>query len=435
MSAKLFSPRRIAIYDANGFYAQDETIHRPEVARFPIAILGNTGGIVIAANAAAKALGVDIGVTAWDIKKVAKGNHVYVFSANFENYAYFSRLLFTELRKHTPFIKIYSIDEGLLDINHIGTDPMDKLNYGFNLVAQVDLHTRIKGCVGIAPNISLVKIAVKLAKKHPMYKGVFEINEINLDWALEQTPIEKLWGIGSQSAPKLRRLGIKNAKQFRDFPHPDKIQDLLTINGRKIQLELHGVQCFRIEEPIEKKREISHMRTLGKRSGNIEELKEILATYATLAAEDMRKDGSISNEVRLFLMGDPHHEAEPFKEKLKFTFPTHTMDTVKIIRAVWEMFESVYAPEKEYKKVGITLSNLKDYESLQYTLFNENDSFEKVSLVKAEDAINSTWKEGTIRSGACGIDNGNFEAERPMMTPSYCTKWKDILVIDSVIGY
>ena len=189
-SSSLFSKNRIAIFDANGFYAQVETIHRPELRDEPIAILGNTGGIVIAASKEAKELGIDIGVTAWEIKTVAKGNHVYTYSANFETYAYFSRLLFSELRKHTSFLKIYSIDEGFMDINHV--PPEETLKYGLSVVTALERHTRIKGCVGIAPNITLMKIAVKIAKKNPIYRGVFEINEINLDWALEKTPIEKL---------------------------------------------------------------------------------------------------------------------------------------------------------------------------------------------------------------------------------------------------
>ena len=161
---KLFSKNRLAIFDANGFYAQVETIHRPELRVEPIAILGNTGGIVIAASKEAKDLDVDIGVTAWEIKIVSNGSHIYVYSANFETYAYYSRLLFAELRNHTPFLKIYSIDEGFMDINHIQLE--DRLKFGINLVSEVERCTRIRGCVGIAPNITLMKIAVKIAKKN-----------------------------------------------------------------------------------------------------------------------------------------------------------------------------------------------------------------------------------------------------------------------------
>jgi DNA polymerase V len=430
----LFSKNRIAIYDANGFYAQVETIHRPELRGEPIAILGNTGGIVIAASREAKDLDIDIGVTAWEIKTVAKGNHVYVFSANFETYAYFSRLLFSELRKHTSFLKIYSIDEGFMDINHIPSE--DRLSFGINLVSEVERHTRVRGCVGIAPNITLMKIAVKIAKKNNVYKGVFEINEHNLDWALEKTPIEKLWGIGKARAEDLRRLGIKNAKQFRDYPYPERIQKLLTINGRKIQLELQGVQCFKIDEPVPKKSEISHMRTLKNRTSDLEYLKQCLATYATLASEDMRKEGSVCREIRLYLITDSHRSELPqFSGGVKTILPAHTMDTVKIIRTVLALFESAYDSLYEYKKVGVTLSKLQDFESHQFTLFDDNDDPKRISLMKTSDEINKIMGSGTIRSGACGIGNGDFEAERPMMTPSYCTNWREILVIDKVIGY
>ncbi|MBY0413295.1 MAG: hypothetical protein K2Q18_03985, partial [Bdellovibrionales bacterium] len=80
LEKSLFSEKRIAIFDVNGCYAMIEGIFRPEIRGDPIAILGNTGGIVIAASKEAKDLGIDIGVTAWEIKKVAKGNHVHVFS-------------------------------------------------------------------------------------------------------------------------------------------------------------------------------------------------------------------------------------------------------------------------------------------------------------------------------------------------------------------
>jgi DNA polymerase V len=432
LTTSLFSKNRIAIFDVNGCYAMVEGVFRPEIRGEPIAILGNTGGIVIAASKEAKDLGIDVGTTAWEIKKVAKGNHVYVFSANFETYAYFSRLLFTELRKFTPHLFVYSIDEGLFEINHIPTENL--LSFGFEVIKAVYQHTRLEGCIGFAPNITLVKIAVKIAKKNSVYKGVFEINETNLDWALERTPVEKLWGIGKSRGIQLRKLGINNAKQFRDYPSPEKIQKLLTVNGRKIQLELQGVQCFRIDEPIDKKQEISHSRTLGSKTNDLAYLKQSLATYATLASEDMRREGSVCKEISLFLCTDFHSPDLPqFSESIKMTLPTYTMDTTKIIEAVWSLLESIHDPQFEYKKIGISLKKLLDFESHQFSLFNEDDDPKRINLMKTIDQINEKYKPDTIRSAACGLGNGNFEAERPMMTPSYCTSWAEVPTIDEAI--
>ncbi|MBC7539430.1 MAG: Y-family DNA polymerase [Bacteriovorax sp.] len=432
LTKSLFSKNRIAIYDVNGCYAMVEGVFRPEIRGEPIAILGNTGGIVIAASREAKDLGIDIGTTAWEIKKVAKGNHVYVFSANFETYAYFSRLLFTELRKFTPHLFVYSIDEGLFEVDHIPIENL--LKFGMEVNRAVYLNTRLEGCIGFAPNITLVKIAVKIAKKNPIYKGVFEINELNLDWALEKTPVEKLWGIGKSRGKQLRALGINNAKQFRDYSSPEKIQNLLTINGRKIQLELQGVQCFRIDEPIEKKQEISHSRTLGSKTNDLDYLKQSLATYATLASEDMRRQGSLCKEVGLFLCTDFHSPDLPqFGDSIKMSLPTYTMDTVKIIETIWSLLESIYDPQFEYKKIGISLKKLQDFESHQFSLFNEDDDPKRIGLMRTIDEINAKYKPDTIRSAACGLGNGNFEAKRPMMTPSYCTNWGEVPIIDTVI--
>ena len=429
----LFSEKSIAIFDANGFYANVEGIFRPEIRGDPIAILGNTGGIVIAASKEAKDLGVDIGVTAWEIQKTAKGNHVHVFSANFETYGYISRLLFTTLRRFTSFLKIYSIDEGLFDINHIKQE--DRTHFGLKIIDSVYQETRLQGCVGIGPNITLVKIAVKFPKKNSMYKGVYEVTEHNLDWTLENTPIEKLWGIGRARGKQLRKLGIHNAKQFRDYPYIEKIQKLLTINGRKIQLELQGIQCFRIDEPVDKKEEISHARTLGNKTNDINYLRESLATYTTLASEEMRREGSVCKQVSLFLITDIHHPELPQTGVSdRMTLPSYTMDTVKLIKAVWMLLDRLYDSKYEYKKIGITLSKIQDFESHQCSLFEEDDEPERISLMETIDKINSKFRSDSIRSAACGIGNGNFEAARPMMTPSYCTKWTEVPKIDQVIS-
>lgn len=432
LTNNLFSKNSLAIFDANGFYANVECVFRPEMRGEPIAILGNTGGIVIAASKEAKELDIDIGVTAWDIKKVAKGNHVYVFSSNFDTYAYFSLKLHSRLRGFTPFIFAYSIDEGILDISHVPVE--NRMRYGLDIIEDVYQHTRLQGCIGIAPNMTLIKIAVKIAKKNPVYKGVFEINEFNLDWALEKTPVEKLWNIGAARGRQLRKLGINNAKQFRDYPYIEKIQKLLTINGRKIQLELQGVQCFKIDEPVEKKKEISHARTLTKKTNDIVILRESLATYATLASEDLRREGSVCKEIGIFLITDSHSPDSPqFGGSQKLSLSSYTMDTTKIIEVVWSLLDSLHQPVFEYKKIGVHLSKIQDFASFQFSLFNEDDDPRRVSLMRTIDSINKRYRADTIRSAACGIGNGNYEAERPMMTPSYCTKWDEVPVIGGVV--
>lgn len=283
--------------------------------------------------------------------------------------------------------------------------------------------------------MTLIKIAVKLAKKNPHFKGVFEINEYNLDWALEKTSIEKLWGIGHSRGKHLRKLGINNAKQFRDYPYIGKIQELLTINGRKIQLELHGVQCFKIDEPIVRKKEISHARTLENKTNDLVFLREALATYVTLAAEDMRSERSLCKQVTVWLRSDPHSLEDPiYNDSKKIDLPGYTLDTTKLIRTVWHILDQMHDQRFEYKKIGISLKNLQDLECYQPSLLDDNDSPERISLMNTTDNINKI-RPSLIRFAACGLGKGNFEAWRPMMTPSHCTNWKEIPVIEKVIGY
>lgn len=397
ISGSLFSQNRLALIDGNSFYASCEMVTRPELRGCPVGVLSNNDGCFVSASKELKKLGIKTGTPYFEVKKLCKEHRAHVFSANFNNYTYLSKLMFKAMWLHAPDVEVYSIDEGFVDISII--PKKDLLAFGMKVKNEIFKHSRIPVGIGIAPTKGLAKIANKWAKSNPMYNHIYEINEINLDWTLENTPVENLWGIGRASGAKLRKLGIFNAKQFKDYPYIGKIQELLTINGRKPQLELQGIQCYRLHEQREKKKEISHSRTYGARTNDIKILKESLATYATLAAEELRKEGSVCKEVRLYVRTDTFKEDLPqYVNSSKLTLPAYTLDTMKIIEAVWELLQKAYHPYFEYRKVGVTLSSFQDFEAHQISLFGNDDTPERIELMKRIDLINGRYGDDAIRS-------------------------------------
>ena len=85
-------------------------------------------------------------------------------------------------------------------------------NYAKKIKETVYKNIGIPVCVGIAQTKTLAKVANKIAKKQ---NGVFTIDSERVrDWALRNTSIDDVWGIGRQFTKKLLKMGINTAYDF-----------------------------------------------------------------------------------------------------------------------------------------------------------------------------------------------------------------------------
>ena len=93
-----------ALVDCNNFYASCERVFQPKFNGKPVAILSNNDGCVIARSNEAKAVGVAMGVPAFQIKELVKKNNVKLFLMyNFNNYS-FSSILDSKKTRSTYII-------------------------------------------------------------------------------------------------------------------------------------------------------------------------------------------------------------------------------------------------------------------------------------------------------------------------------------------
>lgn len=175
------------LVDCNNFYASCERVFNPSLNGKPIVVLSNNDGCVIARSNEAKALGIKMGVPAYQIKDLVKKHDIAVFSSNYVLYGDMSGRVMSMLADIAPKIEIYSIDEAFINIDGI----QDLQSLGLKIVNQVTRGTGIPVSVGIAPTKTLAKLANKFAKKHPAYNRLCIINtEEKRIKALQLTDIE-----------------------------------------------------------------------------------------------------------------------------------------------------------------------------------------------------------------------------------------------------
>lgn len=105
-----------ALADVNSFYASCEKVFRPDLRNWPVVVLSNNDGCVIARSAEAKRLGIKMGVPRLQLKTAQFPEPVNTFSSNYELYASMSNRVMSHLEELEPRVEQYSIDEMFLDV-------------------------------------------------------------------------------------------------------------------------------------------------------------------------------------------------------------------------------------------------------------------------------------------------------------------------------
>src|SRR5690554_2702428 len=231
-----------ALVDCNNFYASCERVFKPQLRHVPIVVLSNNDGCVIARSNEAKALGIPMGAPAFEYRKIFKEHNIQVFSSNYALYGDMSNRVTTILKKYTPDIEVYSIDESFLKFK--GFEKYNLTEYCADIRADVLQNTLIPTCIGIAPTKALAKVANRIAKKYPELNGVYCIdNEEKRIKALKWLEIDDVWGIGRQLSKKLKAIGVNKAYQFTELPN-EFVRKEFTVVGLRLKTELEGISVL-----------------------------------------------------------------------------------------------------------------------------------------------------------------------------------------------
>ena len=105
-----------ALVDCNNFYVSCERVFNPKLVHRPVVVLSNNDGCIVARSNEAKALGIGMGVAAFEMADLIKKHNVEAFSSNYTLYADMSSRVMETLSTFTPDIEVYSIDEAFLNL-------------------------------------------------------------------------------------------------------------------------------------------------------------------------------------------------------------------------------------------------------------------------------------------------------------------------------
>ncbi|MBN1807138.1 MAG: Y-family DNA polymerase [Sedimentisphaerales bacterium] len=409
-----------ALVDCNNFYVSCERAFAPRLEGKPVVVLSNNDGCVVARSNEAKALGIGMGVPAFEVEDVIIKNGVETFSSNYTLYADMSSRVMETLSFLAPDIEIYSIDEAFLRLDKLECSLTD---YGRNIQRTVKQWTGLPVTVGIGSTKTLAKIANSIAKKSGDADGVLDLTAFDcLDDILAETPIEKIWTIGIRTTIRLKRAGIKTALALRDADI-NRIRQKFGVVGVRTVYELKGMCCYPLEHNPPVRKSITVSRMFGKPVVSVEDLKEAIASYASRAGEKLRQHHLAANIMTVFVTTSRFTMRRYFNSHT-LVFAVATSDTVEIIRAALFCIDSLYRRGFSYKKAGIIFNALVDENRVQRSLFDDIDRERSRRLMKAIDTVNAR-SNCAVRWAAEGLGQ-SWKVEFKRRSNRYTSRWDEI---------
>ena len=412
----------IGLVDCNNFYASCERVFNPHLNKKPVIVLSNNDGCVIARSNESKDLGIKMGEPVFKIKEIIKNNNIHVFSSNFSLYGDLSNRVMNTLKSETKAIEIYSIDEAFLDFK----DFID-LDRAIKIKSKVQKWTGIPVSIGISFTKTLSKVANQIAKTKREGVCILD-NDTVITRLLSNFPIEKLWGIGKNYTRRLKELNILTALDLREAP-TSLLRKNFPVSIIRMQKELKGNMVYDLEILKNRKKSICTSRSFGKEINDFNNLKEAVCNFANNCARKLRQENSVCSKVSIFLMTNRFNlTVAQHNPTITMHFDTPTSDSMEIISATSKALRLIYASGFSYKKSGVVLHEIKSNKQIQMSCFDIPKRKKRNKLMKSIDELNSIMGNNKIRFASQGF-NEYWQAKRKKLSPSYTTKYEDILKI------
>lgn len=416
------------LIDCNNFFVSCERVFNPALRNRPVAVLSNNDGCIVALSNEAKALGLKRGNPYFQVKDICDRNNVAILSGNHRLYGDMSSRVMAVVSSIIPDIEVYSIDEAFM---HIHGWPDDQLQaVGRDIVHKVRRCTGIPTSVGIAPTMTLAKIASKFAKKYPGYHGACVINSDEARRkALELTEVADVWGVGRRLYPKFYNIGVDTALQFAELSR-DTVERMLNVCGQRTWRELNGQACIALEQSEPAKKQLCCSRSFGTMLTTFDELRQAIALFASILSRKLREQQSAAVSLSVFIHTNAFRkDMEQYFNSAHRQLPEATSDTLALTTIATEALRAVYRKGYSYKKAGILVHEVVHQSAVQPSLFADPaDRARRSRLMDVLDNINSS---------SIGHDRVHLAAYLPVdslvkserRSPMYTTRFQDIITV------
>ena len=385
-------PNAIAHVDADCFYASCEQLRRPDLKGQPICVLSSQDACVVAKTYDAKAAGITTRMPVWEARKLLpQANYL---SADFRYYGQISDKLFAIIKRYSPAVEEYSIDEGFMDMN--GLRSLYRKPY--QAIAD-EIRTTIRHEVGITASvgISVTRTLAKMASEYNKPDGTTIVAGRRIHDFLAQVSVRDIPGIGGNRQALLNKFDIRTAADFVDVPERE-IRRLLGKAGTDLWHELNGTPIYKVETEAKLPKSVARTASMGGATQGKQTIRAHLLNHAMRLSKELIAKRLTARQLTVFLTLKSFD-----KQTSTSNLPYPSADYFLLADEAGRALDDLYDPDSHYRACGLIANDIAIRQPGCFDLFQmaEQQREEKhLKLLEALHAINR--KHGDNVLSICG---------------------------------
>lgn len=424
--------RTFVLADADSFYASCERVFHPALAHRPLVVLSNNDGCVVSRSREAKLLGIANGMPWFKIRGQAEHDGVIARSSNYELYASLSARMMRLMASIMPGQEIYSIDECFLR----GFQDPERTEAACRRMRDTVLQDiGIPLTVATAPTRTLAKIVSHYTKHQGGGIGDWNALVATTPDVLDRIEVSEVWGVGRRLTRRLQGMNITTAGDLARAD-PARIRHHFSVLLQRTVLELRGIPAIELDDfdaiSGSRKQQIMCSRMFGQPITGLPDLSAAVGTYAQQAAIRLRRQGSLTGMLTVFIATSPYSQGYQARTGTVI-LPDPADDPLTIARAAVSTLPRMIDPHARYVRAGIMLANLTAAAS--YTTFDGMDAKRDNGLGDILDQANRKFGTQSVGIGFAGIKGkgrarqetgGAWNMKRQQLSNRGTTRWDEL---------
>ncbi|MCB2198131.1 DNA polymerase IV [bacterium] len=390
------NPALVLHVDMDAFFAAIEERDNPSLKGKPVVVGGPKGsrGVVTTANYVAREYGVHAGMSIAEVeRRCPDAIHV---STKGGKYSWVSVQLMAILRRYSPVVEPYSIDEAFLDAtgcSHLFGGPEA---YANQIKQAIHSELNLTASVGIGPSRIVAKMASGLEKPD----GLTYVKPEDVGRIFGPMTVRTIPGVGPSTEISLNKLNIYTIDDLAQAPM-SMLQKFMGKHGRDLAETIKGksgAEIIAMEERAEDK-SMGHEHTFHVDVTDLDMLLSRLLYLSEKATRRMRKAGYVGRVVTLKLRT---HDFRTYDHQRKLD--EWTDDPLKVYELAHELLNDLWRPgDKPIRLIGVSVSGLvrpDEHHGVQHNLFTAATHERRTRLLHAVDQMKDQYGEKVLGMAA-----------------------------------
>lgn len=375
--------RHIAHFDLDAFFVSVECLKNTRLKGKPL-LVGGSGdrGVVAACSYEARKFGIHSAMPMALARRLCP--EAIIIRGDMESYSKYSRLVTEIMQETVPLFEKASIDEFYIDLSG-----MDKF-FGCSLFAR-ELKTKVLKESGLVVSYGLAsnKLISKVATGEIKPNGQLEIAFGKEKSFLAPLPVQKLPGIGKETAYKLIRRGVETIRTLSEIPI-EMMETMLGATGIDLWRKANGLDESPVI-PYREQKSISTERTFETDTINLGFLHAELVRMTESIGFELRKQDKLTGCLTVKLRYS-NFDTVARQKTIDYTNADHIL-----LHTAQEVFNMLYDRRMLIRLVGIRFTRLVPG---NYQIKLYEDTQESIRLYQSIDSIKRQFGEGLLMRGS-----------------------------------